>query len=113
MMPDHEAIQALSIECKAQAKPLIEKLLGPATIVVKNGGVLYLNYRLKKLADGADESKKLEFAAKLAVTCEFVAKSAASLRRTCTSRSLIRNSARSSTRTPASRSTLMPQSGSW
>ena len=56
---------------------LLEKLLGPATVVVKNGGVdpkLYMNYRLKKPAESADESKKLEFAAKLALTCEFAAK---------------------------------------
>ena len=68
--------QALSIQCSPDAKLLIEKLLGPATAVVKNGGdnpKFYMNYRLQKPAESEAESIKL-FAAKLELTCEFTAK---------------------------------------
>jgi hypothetical protein len=82
MMPERKPIEdvvrALSIECSAPARAVLEKLIGPATVVVENGGVepkLYtLHYRLKKPAESADELKKLEFAAKLELAHELAAR---------------------------------------
>jgi hypothetical protein len=67
-------IQALSIACSAHAKPLLEKLLGPATVVVKNGGVdpkFYMHYRLKKPTETEDGSR---FAHLFELTCNLAAK---------------------------------------
>ena len=62
-------VRALSIQCDAHAKAELEKLLGPATVVVENGGGeprLYLHYRLNTPARSRDELKKLELARELA-----------------------------------------------
>src|SRR3954469_24120653 len=71
MMPERieTFVRALSIQCDAHARVGLEKLLGPATVAVENGGVeprLYLHYRLKTPARSKDELKKLELARELA-----------------------------------------------
>ena len=57
---------ALSIQCNAHARDSIEKLLGPATATVENGGLFdqrsYLHYRLKTPAVSQDDLKNLELA---------------------------------------------------
>ncbi len=61
--------QALSIACDAHARAKLEKLLGPATVAVENGGVepkLCLHYRLKMPAESETEQKKLELARQFA-----------------------------------------------
>ena len=62
-------VRALSIQCDAHAKAELEKLLGPATVAVENGGGeprLYLHYRLKTPAESTDELKNLELERELA-----------------------------------------------
>jgi hypothetical protein len=77
MLPEHkpveDPIRALSIVCNAQARQTLEKLLGPATVVVetvvvKTGGIesYTLHYRLEAPAESQDALRKFKLVCELA-----------------------------------------------
>jgi hypothetical protein len=72
--PSEDIVRKLSIVCDTRAMAVLEKLLGPATIVTENGGAeSSLYYRLKPVGS-ANGIELARFAAKLELAHELAAK---------------------------------------
>jgi hypothetical protein len=54
-------IQALSFDCTAHARPVLEKLLGPPTVVITDGETFNIYYKLTAPVKGEDKEGQRKF----------------------------------------------------